>query len=120
VSIILSTNSTESLRERTAGVRQVRVSLGRDPASKRYSDVRTSVRGGRRVARQAAARLVKEASEDKIPLECETLPAFGALAPAHRGRGRAPKTLLENRRMAARPHCRALANTGYGKYRSHS
>lgn len=59
------------------------------------------VRGGRRAAEGEAARLVKEANEGKVPLERETLTGFLARWFEHtEAPGRAPKTLLENRRMA--------------------
>ena len=91
-----------SLRERSPGVWQVRVSLGRDPATKRYRYVSATVRGGRRLAQREAARLVKQASEGRIPLERESLGGLLERWLEHiEARGRAPKTLLENRRMAA-------------------
>jgi hypothetical protein len=78
------------------------VSLGRDPASKRYRYVTTTVRGGRRATQREAARLVKEANEGKIPFERETLTGLLERWLDHiEARGRAPKTLLENRRMSA-------------------
>ena len=91
----------ESLRERSSGVLQVRVSLSRDPKTKRYRYVSTTIRGGRRAARREAARLVREANEGKIPLERETLASLLERWLAHiEARGRAPKTLLENLRLA--------------------
>ena len=79
----------------------MRVSLGRDPATRRYRYATATVRGGRRAARREAARLVKEAAEGKIPLERETLAGLLERWLEHiEARGRAPKTLLENRRMA--------------------
>jgi integrase len=102
LSIIDTLKSVQgSLRERSPGVWQVRVSLGRDPATKRYRYVTTTVHGGRRAAQREAARLVKEATEGKIPLERETLAGLLERWLDHiEARGRAPKTLLENRRMA--------------------
>ena len=48
-----------------------------------------------------AAGLVKEAAEGKIPLERETLAGLVERRLEHiEARGRAPKALLENRRMA--------------------
>ncbi|HXZ62615.1 MAG TPA: hypothetical protein VEG62_07730, partial [Acidimicrobiales bacterium] len=77
------------------------MSLGRDPRTKRYRYVSTTVRGGRRAAQREAARLVKDAAEGKIPLERETLAGLLERWLAHiEVRGRAPKTLLENRRLA--------------------
>ena len=103
LSIIDTLKSVQgSLRERSPGVWQVRVSLGRDPTTKRYRYVSVTVRGGRRAAQREAARLVKEAAEGKIPLEHETLAGLLERWLAHiEARGRAPKTLLENRRIAA-------------------
>jgi hypothetical protein len=76
--------------------------LGRDPATKRYRYLTATVHGGWRAAQREAARLVKEASEGKIPLERETLAGLLERWLDHsEARGRAPKTLLENRRMAA-------------------
>ncbi len=91
-----------SLRERSPGVWQVRVCVGRDPKTKRYRYVSTTVHGGRRAAQREAARLVKEAGEGKIPAERETVAGLLHRWLEHiEARGRAPKTLLENRRMAA-------------------
>ena len=91
-----------SLRERSPGVWQVRVSLGRDPKTHRYRYAHVTVHGGRRAAQREAARLVKDASEGKIPFERETLAGLLDRWLNHiEARGRAPKTLLENRRMAA-------------------
>jgi len=91
-----------SLRERSPGVWQVRVSLGRDPKTHRYRYAHATVHGGRRAAQREAARLVKEANDGKIPFERETLAGLLERWLDHiEARGRAPKTLLENRRMAA-------------------
>jgi hypothetical protein len=62
-----------SLRERSPGVWQVRVSLGRDPKTHRYRYAHATVHGGRRAAQREAARLVKEANDGKIPFGRETL-----------------------------------------------
>jgi integrase len=78
------------------------VSLGRDPKTKRYEYVTTTVRGGRRTAQREAARLIKLASEGQISTERETLGGLLDRWLDHiEARGRAPKTLLENRRLAA-------------------
>ena len=66
----------ESLCQRRPGVWQVRVSLGRGPRSHRYRYAATTVRGSQRDAQRAAARLVSEAAEGRIPLTKET---FGGL-----------------------------------------
>jgi len=91
-----------SLRERSPGVWQVRVSLGRDPATHRYRYAAATVRGTKRDAQRAAAGLVSEVDHGRIPLTKET---FGGLLTRWldhiEARGRAPKTLVENRRMAA-------------------
>ncbi|HEX4175125.1 MAG TPA: tyrosine-type recombinase/integrase [Acidimicrobiales bacterium] len=91
-----------SLRERSPGVWQVRVSLGRDPSTHRYRYAHATVHGGRRDAQREAARLASEAAKGRIPLTKET---FGGLLTRWldhiEARGRAPKTLVENRRMAA-------------------
>jgi hypothetical protein len=77
------------------------VPLGRDPTTKRNRYVPTTVHGGRRAAQREAARLVKEAAEGKIPLERETLTGLLERWLEHmEARGRAPETLLENRRLA--------------------
>lgn len=53
-------------------------------------------------AQREAARLVKDVAEGKIPLERETVARLLERWLDHiEARGRAPKTLLENRRMAA-------------------
>ena len=57
-----------SLRERSPGVRQRRVSLGRDPGTHRYRCAATTVRGTKRDAQRAAAGLVSEADHGRIPL----------------------------------------------------
>ena len=60
LSIVTTLKSVQgSLRERSQGVWQVRVSLGLDPTTKRYVYVSTTVRAGRRAAQREAARLVK-------------------------------------------------------------
>jgi hypothetical protein len=74
---------------------------GRDPKTKRYEYATAKVRGGRRAAQREAARLVKLASEGRISTAREALGGLlGPLARSHRARGRAPKTLFENRRLA--------------------
>ena len=103
LSIIATLKSVQgSLRERSPGVWQVRVALGRDPTTHRYRYAHATVHGGRRDAQREAARLVNEASKGQIPLTKET---FGGLLDRWldhiEARGRAPKTLVENRRMAA-------------------
>ncbi len=65
-----------SLRERSPGVWQTRVSLGHDPETHRYRYAQATARGGRRDAQRAAARLVSEAAQGRIPLTKET---FGGL-----------------------------------------
>jgi hypothetical protein len=45
------------------GVWQVRVSLGRDPATRRYRTIAREVPGGRRDAERVAAKLVMEVGE---------------------------------------------------------
>ncbi len=78
------------------------MALGRDPDTHRYRYAHATVHGGRRDAQKEAARLVNEASQGRIPLTKET---FGGLLNRWldhiEARGRAPKTLVENRRMAA-------------------
>ena len=78
------------------------MALGRDPNTRRYRYAHATVHGGRRDAQREAARLVNEASQGRIPLTNET---FGGLLDRWldhiEARGRAPKTLVENRRMAA-------------------
>jgi len=103
LSIIATLKSVKgSLRERSPGVWQVRVALGRDPATGGYRYAATTVHGGRRAAQRAAAQLVNDASKGYVPLTKET---FGGLLTRWldhiEARGRAPKTLVENRRMAA-------------------
>ena len=75
--------------------------LGRDPKTKRYEYATATVRGGRRAAQREAARLVKLASEGRLSTERETLGGLLDRWLDHiEARGRAPKTLLENRRLA--------------------
>ena len=62
-----------SLGDRSPGIWQVPVSLGRDPKTKRYTYFSSTVHGDRRAAQRKSARLVKLASEGQIPLERETL-----------------------------------------------
>ncbi len=77
------------------------MSLGRDPATGRYRYTTTTVHGGRRQAQRAAAQLVNDASKGHIPLSKETFGGLLARWLDHiEARGRAPKTLVENRRMA--------------------
>ena len=91
-----------SLRERSPGVWQARVSLGRDPATRRYRYAAAAVGGTKRDAQRASARLVNGADQHRIPMTKET---FGGLLTRWidhiEARGRAPKRLVENRRMAA-------------------
>ena len=85
-----------SLRERSPGVWQVRVSLGRDPATHRYRYAAATVRGTKRDAQRAAAGLVSEADHGRIPLTKETFAGLlarwldhiepGAGLPRHRSR----------------------------------
>jgi len=49
------------------------VSLGRDPATHRCRYAAATVRGAKRDAQRAAARLVNEASQGRIPLTKETV-----------------------------------------------
>ena len=85
-----------SLRERSPGVWQVKVSLGRDPATRRYRYAAATVRGTKRDAPRAAARLVNEADHGRIPLTKETFGGLPARWLDHiEARGRAPKTLVE-------------------------
>lgn len=89
-----------SIRERSPGVWQVRVSLGRDPQTKRYQYATTTVRGGRRDAQRAAAKLVSQAGEGRMPATSTTLAQLLERWLTHlEGQGRAPKTLRENRRI---------------------
>ncbi len=100
--IALQKSVKGSLRERSPGVWQVGVSLGRDPATHRYRYAAATVRGAKRDAQRAAAGLVSEADHGRIPLTKET---FGNLLTRWldhiEARGRAPKTMVENRRMAS-------------------
>jgi len=72
----------------------------RRPGRYRYTSV--TVHGGRPEAQRAAAQLVSDASKGHVPLTKET---FGGLLTRWldhiAARGRAPKTLVENRRIAA-------------------
>ena len=78
------------------------MSLGRDPATHRYRHAAATVRGTKRDAQRAAAGLVSEADHGRIPLTKETFGGLLARWLDHiEARGRAPKTLVENRRMAA-------------------
>ena len=80
---------------------QVRV-VGRNPATGRYSYASTTVRGGRRDAQRAAAKLVNQASDGLVATNAGTLDELLSRWLRHlEGLGRAPKTLVEHRRMAA-------------------
>ena len=60
------------------------------------------MRGTKRDAQRAAAGLVSEADHGRIPLTKETFGGLLARWLDHiEARGRSPKTLVENRRMAA-------------------
>ncbi|MGH9091052.1 MAG: tyrosine-type recombinase/integrase [Acidimicrobiales bacterium] len=90
-----------SIRERSAGVWQIRVSLGRDQTTGRYRYASATVRGGRRDAQRAAAKLFSKASEGKLVTTADTLDELFARWLAHlESLDRAPKTLVEHRRMA--------------------
>ena len=68
---------------------------------KSYEYATATVRGGRRATQREAARLVKLASEGRHWTERETLGGLWTAGLDHiEARGRAPKTLLENRRLA--------------------
>ena len=78
------------------------MSLGRDPATQRYRYAAATMRGTKRDAQRAAAGLLSEADHGRIPLTKKT---FGGLLVRRldhiETRGRAPRALVENRRMAA-------------------
>jgi hypothetical protein len=90
------------------------VSLGRDPKTKRYEYVTATVRGGRRAAQREAARLVKLASEGRIPTERETLGGLlDRLLDHIEARGRTTKKLLENAHWQLRsPRSSVRKNSG--------
>jgi len=78
------------------------VSLGRSPGTSRYSYASTTVRGGRRDAQRAAAKLVNQASDGQVAMSADTLGELLNRWLTHlEGLGRAPKTVVEHRRMAA-------------------
>lgn len=90
-----------SIRERAPGVWQVRVSLGRDPETKRYTYASETVRGTRRDAQRAATRLASQADAGDVVSSTGTLGELLSRWLAHiEVLGRAPKTMVEHRRIA--------------------
>jgi integrase len=55
-----------SLREKSPGVWEIRVALGRDPLTGSYRSVSRTIHGGKRKAREEIARIVNEASNGKF------------------------------------------------------
>lgn len=89
-----------SIRERSPGVWQVRVSIGRDPQTQKYQYASATVRGGRRDAQRAADKLVSQAGDGRLPATSTTVAQLLERWLTHlEGQGRAPKTLRENSRI---------------------
>ncbi len=76
-----------SLREKSPGVWEIRVALGRDPLTGRYRSVSRTVHGGKRKAQEEISRIVSSAANGAaldrsssglsgigVALELETLP----------------------------------------------
>jgi len=96
---------------------QVRVSLGRSPATGHYSYASTTVRGGRRDAQRAAAKLVNQGNDGLVATNAGTLDELLSRWLTHlEGLGRAPKTLVEHRRMAAEVSARLGRNKALQRY----
>jgi hypothetical protein len=55
-----------SLRERSPGVWEIRVALGRDPLTGNYRTVSRTVHGGKRKAREEIARIVNSAANGRF------------------------------------------------------
>jgi hypothetical protein len=55
-----------SLREKSPGVWEIRVALGRDPLTGRYRSVSRTVHGGKRKAQEEIARIVSSAANGKF------------------------------------------------------
>jgi hypothetical protein len=56
-----------SLREKSPGVWEIRVALGRDPLTGRYRTVSRTVHGGKRKAQEEIAPIVSPAANGKFP-----------------------------------------------------
>lgn len=92
-----------SVREKRPGVWQVRVSVGRDPTSGKYRTIAREVRGGRRDAERAAAKLVTELAEGRASIARGTVADLLTRWLEHQtARGLAPKTLHSYRCFARR------------------
>lgn len=80
----------------------MRVSLGRDPDTRRYRYASATVRGTKRDAQKAAARLVSQADDGQLTASNATVATLLDRWYVHlEGQGRAPKTLSENRRLGS-------------------
>src|SRR5579864_2662271 len=83
-----------SVREKRPGVWQVRVSIGRDPTTGKYRTIAREVRGGRRDAERAAAKLVTEIAEGRASVaRCSVADLLTRWLEHQTARGLAPKTL---------------------------
>ena len=90
-----------SIRERAPGVWQVRVSLGRDRGTGRYAYASETVHGTKRDAQRAATRLAGQADSGRVTTSTSTLGEFLSHWLTHiEVLGRAPKTMVEHRRIA--------------------
>jgi integrase len=92
-----------SVREKRPGVWQVRVSLGRDPDTGRYRTLAREIRGTRRDAERAAARLVTEVEDGKASATRGSVADLLTRWLEHQeSRGLAPRTLHSYRGFAKR------------------
>jgi integrase len=92
-----------SLREKRPGVWQVRVSVGRDPTTGKYRTIAREVRGVRRDAERAAAKLVTELAEGRASIARGSVADLLTRWLEHQTvRGLAPKTLHSYRCFARR------------------
>jgi integrase len=86
------------MRERRAGVWQIRICAGRDPATRRFRYVTRTVQGGKRDAQRAAAKLVSAVEGGLLPTARGTVSQLLEQWMAHiEAQGRAPSTLSRYR-----------------------
>ena len=83
-----------SLSERTPGVWEIRVALGRDPLTGRYRTVSRTIHGGKRKAQEEIARIVSSAANGKFQGTRSNVRHLTAHWLGHLERlGRSPRTL---------------------------
>lgn len=92
-----------SLRERSPGVWEIRVALGRDPLTGRYRQISRTVHGGKRKAQEEIARIVSSVADGRHRGTKATVSFLMERWLEHLERlGRSPKTLEGYRSLVTR------------------